>query len=206
MCLFISTHSLVPGQAVIQMTENVGYRRGGDGIASASNPAYGKSEDYHLYEELPEGSHPVEEKKNVGGGTDQSGEYYVNDDLLPGDVAAGGGKDKTQEAKKKQDDEYYVNDNLFPKDVATDGSKEVKDDEYYVNDDLFPADGDKEQHENAEITKEEELADKEGKKEEGEEVGKEEAKEEACEGETVDGYLVMEGQFPMSKEDTEGAD
>ena len=42
------------------------------------------------------------------------------------------------------------------------------------------------------------------KKEEGEEVGKE-AKEEECEGNTVDGYLVMEGQFPGGKEDNEGA-
>ena len=88
MCLMtttISTHSLVPGQAVIRMTENIGYRSGGDGIAPVPNAAYAGTKDYHLYEELPEcvpDTHPEEvqeEEENVGRGTAQEGEYYVND-------------------------------------------------------------------------------------------------------------------------------
>ena len=148
--------------------------------------------------------HTLWTRKKVEGGTSQNGEYYVNDDLFPDGGGAGGGKDKTQEAKKKQDDEHYVNDDLFPKNVVADGSKEVKDDEYYVNDDLYPdniaSDGDHKRHENAE---EEELTDKEEKKEEEEEVEK--ANKEECEVNTVDGYLVLEEQFSGTKEDNKDA-
>ena len=63
--LHLHTHKrLVPGQAVIRMTENIGYHSGGDGITSVPNAAYAKFEDYQLYEELPEGSHPVDEEKS----------------------------------------------------------------------------------------------------------------------------------------------
>ena len=187
MCLMttsISTHSAVPGQAVIRMTENIVYHSGGDGIAPVRNAAYASIEDHHFYEELP-GCFPdnkpeeAEEKgeERVGEGSGQDGEYYVNDDLLlPGKVAGGGGKEMTEGAKKKH--------------VASDDGKEVKKyDEYYVNDDLFPASGgDMEQSSNSKLEKEEDK----GKSEEEEEDVNEHK------GDTADisdenGYLKIEG-------------